>query len=222
MTPPGGPASGSGATAEATVGANGAVTALTITNPGSGYAAATVAITGAGTGATADAVVQTSGAVTSVVVDVAGSRLHRPDRRVQRWRRDDAGYRACARWRRCRQPFGRRARATSSRPWTSTCPTTRTGVQAQGHAVCAAPCGLQPDRSGMGFLDVTGVVVDTPGSGYATAPGVVIRDGTLFDPINHGTDPFTEATGDSDPQDPVRRPRHVRCRLHVGSGRHVR
>ena len=50
VTPPGPPATGSGAKAEATVGANGAVTGLTITDPGSGYAAASVAITGAGTG----------------------------------------------------------------------------------------------------------------------------------------------------------------------------
>ena len=67
------------------------------------------------------------------------------------------------------------------------------GVQAQGHAVCATPypdCNLTVETD---FLTVTGVVVDSAGSGYATAPGVVIRDGTQFDPINHGTDPFTEA-----------------------------
>ncbi len=68
------------------------------------------------------------------------------------------------------------------------------GVQAQGHAVCADPypdCNLTVETD---FLTVTGVVVDSAGSGYATAPAVVIRDGTQFDPINHGTDPFTEAT----------------------------
>ena len=68
------------------------------------------------------------------------------------------------------------------------------GVQAQGHAVCAAPypdCNLTVETD---FLTVTGVVVDSAGSGYATAPAVVIRDGTQFDPINHGTDPFIEAT----------------------------
>ena len=32
--------------------------------------------------------------------------------------------------------------------------------------------------------DVTGIVLDNPGSGYASAPKVVIRDGTLFSPIN--------------------------------------
>ena len=46
---------GTGATATATVGGNGAVTGITITNPGSGYTAANVSISGAGTGATATA-----------------------------------------------------------------------------------------------------------------------------------------------------------------------
>ena len=34
--------------------------------------------------------------------------------------------------------------------------------------------------------EITGIVVDQPGSGYSTAPGVVIRDGTLMDPILNG------------------------------------
>ncbi len=65
---------GAGAKAVASVGANGAVTGITITDPGSGYTSATVDITSAsGTGATADAVVNTSGAVTAVNVDVGGN-----------------------------------------------------------------------------------------------------------------------------------------------------
>ena len=32
--------------------------------------------------------------------------------------------------------------------------------------------------------DVTGIVLDDPGSGYDRAPQVVIRDGTVFSPIN--------------------------------------
>ncbi len=64
---------GTGATAVATVGANGAVTGITITNPGSGYTAATVLITGAGTGATATATVALSGAVMGITVTVHGS-----------------------------------------------------------------------------------------------------------------------------------------------------
>ena len=57
---------GVGAAAVASVGANGAVTGITITDPGSGYTYATVNITGAGTGATASATVATSGAVTGL------------------------------------------------------------------------------------------------------------------------------------------------------------
>ena len=64
---------GTGATAVATVGANGAVTGITITNPGTGYTAATVAIAGAGTGASANATVATSGIVTAINVGAGGS-----------------------------------------------------------------------------------------------------------------------------------------------------
>ena len=37
-----------------------------------------------------------------------------------------------------------------------------------------------------GTVTIAGIVVDQPGSGYSTAPKVVIRDGTIFDPINTG------------------------------------
>lgn len=56
------------------------------------------------------------------------------------------------------------------------------GVQAQGHATM--------DASGT----IIAVVVDNPGSGYSTAPNLVIRDGTIFDPINHDPGTFTEAS----------------------------
>jgi FtsP/CotA-like multicopper oxidase with cupredoxin domain len=65
---------GTGAAAIATVGANGAVTGISITSPGFGYTAATVNIMSAtGTGATADAVVSGSGVVTAITVDTPGS-----------------------------------------------------------------------------------------------------------------------------------------------------
>ena len=51
---------GTGATATATVGGNGAVTGITITNPGSGYTHADVAITGAGTAPRPTATVTTA------------------------------------------------------------------------------------------------------------------------------------------------------------------
>jgi hypothetical protein len=68
---------GNGATATATVDPQtGAITAITITNPGSGYTSAPlVDITGLGNGAQATAVVDYSGnsVVNQVTVDVAGS-----------------------------------------------------------------------------------------------------------------------------------------------------
>ena len=43
--------------------------------------------------------------------------------------------------------------------------------------------------------DITGIVIDDPGSGYASAPNVVIRDGTLMDPIrNEGAGATAVAT----------------------------
>ena len=68
------------------------------------------------------------------------------------------------------------------------------GVQAQGHAVCGAPhpdCNRGTDTATM---TVESIVVDNPGSGYITAPNVVVRDGTVFDPINPPSD-FVAATG---------------------------
>ncbi len=59
---------GSGATATATVGGNGAITGITVNNPGNGYTSATVDITGAGTGAGASATITSSGVITAVTV----------------------------------------------------------------------------------------------------------------------------------------------------------
>ena len=71
---------GAGATAMATVGAGGAVTDITITNPGSGYTGTTVdvVITGAGTGARAFALVSPTGVVTAVTVGVPGASYTAP------------------------------------------------------------------------------------------------------------------------------------------------
>ena len=60
---------GTGAEATATVGANGAITGITVTKPGNGYTTATVVINGAGTGAAATATLTGSGAVTAITVD---------------------------------------------------------------------------------------------------------------------------------------------------------
>jgi FtsP/CotA-like multicopper oxidase with cupredoxin domain len=71
------PLGGTTATATATVGANGAVTGITITNPGGGYTTApAVTITdtaGTNTSATAVAEITTSGSVTAITVDTGGA-----------------------------------------------------------------------------------------------------------------------------------------------------
>ena len=72
---------GTGAQATATVGADGAVTELTLTEPGSGYTSApSVAFTSAGTGAgaAATATVATSGSVTGVTLDNPGAGYSAP------------------------------------------------------------------------------------------------------------------------------------------------
>ncbi len=68
------------------------------------------------------------------------------------------------------------------------------GVQARAHAVCVeANCAPTTDG---GTVTITGIAVDNPGSGYSTAPNVVIRNGTLADPILGGPD-FAPATATS-------------------------
>ena len=194
---PAGTGAGAGAAATATVGANGVVTGLTITNPGSGYTTApTVAITGAGSGAAADAVVQSSGAVTRITVDAPGNGYSAPSAVISGGGAstdatahvlggvDDVS-------------LGVQGAGYKFPTVDFDLPDDPNGTVAQGHAVCAAPypdCNLTVQTD---FLTVIGVTVDDPGSGYLTAPGVVVRDGTLFDPINHGGDPFTAASATS-------------------------
>ena len=48
------------------------------------------------------------------------------------------------------------------------------GTQATAHAP------MECDQTGV----ITDIIVDNPGSGYSSAPNVVIRDGTLMDPIS--------------------------------------
>src|SRR5512134_3446748 len=71
---------GTGAAAQATVDPQtGAITAITVTTPGSGYTSApAVNITGLGNSAAATAVVDYSGNVTAITVDVAGSGYSAP------------------------------------------------------------------------------------------------------------------------------------------------
>ena len=164
---------GSGATATATVGADGAITGVTITNPGSGYTAATVGFNStSGSGAIADAAVSTSGVVTAVSVDQAGQDYIAPSVIITG---GGATTPATA------VAYGSVDSLTLTNVGTGyTLPTVDfdmpddpNGVQAKAHVVWDPNTG-----------DVTGIVLDNAGSGYATAPKVVIRDGTVFSPLN--------------------------------------
>ncbi|MGE5377790.1 MAG: hypothetical protein ACM3XO_22245, partial [Bacteroidota bacterium] len=64
---------GSGATATATVGWDGSITGINVTNPGSGYKTASVAINGGNGDATASATITPSGVVTGVTVTNSGA-----------------------------------------------------------------------------------------------------------------------------------------------------
>lgn len=69
---------GFGAEAVATVGANGAITGITIVNPGSGYTTANVAISGNGANAAASATVTTEGVVTAIYTNTVGAGYTQP------------------------------------------------------------------------------------------------------------------------------------------------
>src|SRR5262245_38481454 len=63
---------GSGATAVATVGAGGSITAITVTDGGHGYTNAKVSITGSGSGGTASATIVKKGAVVDILLTAPG------------------------------------------------------------------------------------------------------------------------------------------------------
>ena len=175
---------GTNATATATVGAGGAVTGITITNPGSGYAdPATVTISdsaGTNTTAAATATVSTTGVVSAVQVTANGGGYTTPVVSFA-----DPG-------------------APPTTPATATAyggvdavalvgggegytfptvdfdmPDGPDGVKATGHAECDGNPTCNVNGPGV----ITKIVVDTPGSGYSHAPNVFIRNGTQFDPI---------------------------------------
>ncbi|MGA7802189.1 MAG: hypothetical protein WCC36_15435, partial [Gammaproteobacteria bacterium] len=183
---------GTGATATATVGANGAVTGITITNPGSGYTAATVSIspvTGTGSGATADAVVTTSGVVTTVTVNPGGSGYTAP---VVTFSGGGATTAATA------TAYGGVDAVTLTNAGSGytnpsvefDLPDNPDGVQPTAHALCDGQL-VCPD-GGQGVI--TDIIVDSPGSGYSFAPHLVIRNGTVANPVNGGSGATATAT----------------------------
>ena len=176
---------GAGATADATVGANGAITALNLTNPGHDYTNATVDIAGSGSGASATAIIRTTSSVTGIAVGAGGAGYVKSSVAITGGGANSAAT--------AHALGGVEAVTLNQAPYAGyTFPTVDfdlpddpNGIQAKGHAVCAAPqTDCKPATAG-GTVTVTGVVVDTPGSGYTSAPGVAVLDGTQFDPINH-------------------------------------
>ena len=164
---------GTGATASATVGGDGAITGVTITSPGSGYTSATVVFTSTnGSGAMADALVSSTGVVTAITVGQNGADYIAPSVTITG---GGATTQATA------IAYGSVDSLTLthvgngySMPTVDfDMPDDPNGVQAKAHVIWDTATG-----------DVTGIVLDNPGSGYASAPKVVIRDGTIFSPLN--------------------------------------
>ena len=175
---------GTGATAAATVDPqSGAVLAIDVTAPGSGYTSApTVAITGAGTSAAATAVVDYSGVVNAITVDLGGGGYAAPTVAISG---GGATTDATA------TAFGGVDAAaliagTDYSGYTMPVvefglPNDPAGLTATGHATCVEDPLCAP--AGGGLVTVNGIVVDTPGSGYSAAPGVTIHDGPVGSPV---------------------------------------
>jgi FtsP/CotA-like multicopper oxidase with cupredoxin domain len=159
---------GTGATAVATVGANGAITDITVTDGGHGYSNAKVTITGSGTGATANAIIVKKGAIVDITITNAGTGYTAP---VVTITGNGSGATATA--------YGGVEQVTVTNGGSGysfptvdfDLPDARDGIQAKGYA--------DIDANGI----VTAVHVTDPGSGYLTAPGVSILNGTTFDPL---------------------------------------
>lgn len=177
---------GTGATAIATVGANGTITGVIITNPGDGYESltpTTVAFGGSGSGATATATVTRSEAVLGIDVTAGGGGYTAPVVTI-------AGNALATAY------GGVDAIQVAHGGSGYTFPTVLVdfpdgldGVAAAAHAVCDNAPNNACGTAGPGII--TGIVVDQPGSGYSFAPSLRIIDGTIADPIRN--DPGTGA-----------------------------
>ncbi len=162
---------GTGATAAATVDPlSGAITAITVTTPGSGYTSAPlVSITGLGIDGAATAVVDYSGVVTAINVDAAGGGFSSPVATIS-----GGGATSDA----TAVVYGGVDVVAVTDPGLGyTFPTVEfglpndpNGLQASGHA--------DMDANG----SITAVIVDSPGSGYSAAPTVTIHNGDVGNP----------------------------------------
>ena len=162
--------SGTGATAVATIGGNGSITDITVTNPGRWYTdATTVLITGSGVFATAEAVVDTSGgSITSVNVDAQGAGYTAP---IVSFSTGSAAATA----------YGGVDTITITNPGSGyTNPTVDFDMPDGPDGVKATANVTWDGASGA----ITGINIVQPGSGYSVAPKMIIRNGTLYDPIS--------------------------------------
>lgn len=177
----GGP--GTGATATATVDpTNGAVTGIDVTNPGHDYVSPQVVIGGIGSGATAHANPTTTSGVVAYTVQSGGSGF--------------TGFSVAI-----TGGGGSGATATASggvgavvvdAPVAAD-PANHVAATNGGYVMPTVEFALPDDPNGTvatGHVDqndlvsgvVTKVIVDDPGSGYTSAPELVIRNGTVYDP----------------------------------------
>ncbi|WP_296607250.1 multicopper oxidase domain-containing protein [Nocardioides sp.] len=169
---------GAGAEAVAQVDpVSGGITAIEVTAPGHDYdSSTTVTVTGGSPDATATATVLAGSSVTGLRVDSAGGGYSGFQVDIS----GGGGTGATA------SPSGGVDAVTltdGGRGYTMPTvdfdlPDDPNGTQARGHV---EPADLDADGT------VLKVTVDDPGSGYSTAPGVTIRNGTQFDPIGGET-----------------------------------
>ena len=172
------------AEATATVGADGAVTGFTITNPGSGYVqgTTTVDITGSGSGATGSATVNAGGSVTAVTVGASGAGYTAPQVTISGGgATEDATATA----------YGKVDAVTLIDGGTGYVAPTVEFDQPDDPNGVKASASVQWDA---GTGTVTGITLVDGGSGYTAAPGIAIIDGTIFDPTPNGGTGATAST----------------------------
>ncbi len=195
--------SGTGATASANVDPlTGGIATIDVTNAGSGYTGgATVTINGGdpGNAATATATVTTSGSVTGYTVGTAGSGYRSFDVTLT----GGAGTGATAQGSGGVDPI---TITDGGRDYVMPVvefdmPDLANGVQAKGHVPMIANNDPIDGMDANGTI--TAVVIDEPGSGYLTAPGVAIHNGTIADPLAGATPAVVSTTLHLTAIDPV-------------------